>query len=88
MPGQSFIKCTSFTLLHRIAICYIHHLQKTLRLSEEDYDYEYERPISPAPLPKTIFRSTITNQWPKIPNGKTTEFNLYQEPNHFDQRAI
>lgn len=66
---------------YRIAICYIHHLRKTLKHADE-CDYEYERSFSPAPLPKSVFRPTITNQWPKIP----TEFNLYHESNqyHYD----
>lgn len=75
----------------RIAICYIHHLRKTLRLSE-DYSYD-ERSTSPAPLPDSIFRSaTAPKQWLAIQTGKpTTEgFPLVPEPNPYpyDERTM
>ncbi|XP_063695840.1 uncharacterized protein LOC134827198 [Culicoides brevitarsis] len=63
----------------RIAICYIHHLKRTLKIDDYEYEDYPQRPPTPVPpLPLSIIRSIHNiNQPAKLPTGTLAEFNLY-----------
>uniref|UniRef100_A0A336LHS5 CSON013670 protein n=1 Tax=Culicoides sonorensis TaxID=179676 RepID=A0A336LHS5_CULSO len=73
----------------RIAICYIDHLQKVLK-HPENCECEHIH-FKAKPLPKTVYRSTISNNWSKLPNlNQIVDFSVYPEPtfDHLNDRAL